>query len=87
MYSVQFWPRFTQLFKNDSNFDNLCENSVKYGVDNKIDILVTRQNKIPAIINCSNHTQYIFNEKKYENRKIYYSTSNNTIVALNVNID
>lgn len=49
LYLVQFWPRFTQLLKNNSNFNNLCENFVKYGVDNKIDILVTRQNKIPTI--------------------------------------
>jgi hypothetical protein len=69
---------------NNSYFDNLYKNSVKFCDDNKIDISVTRHRRFSTNIDSSSHTQHIFNTKGDEMRKVYYNTLDNMIVALNI---
>uniref|UniRef100_A0A2S2NXT3 Zinc finger MYM-type protein 1 n=1 Tax=Schizaphis graminum TaxID=13262 RepID=A0A2S2NXT3_SCHGA len=68
---------------NVSNFDTIYKNSVRFCDDQNIDIPVTRQRRISTKIDSSSHTQHYFT-KEHEMRKVYYSTLDNMISALNI---
>lgn len=72
---------------NDSNFENLYKSSVQFCDDNKIGIPVTKQRIISTQIDCSSHIQNIFNVKECKMRRVYYTTLDNMIVALNNKFD
>lgn len=84
MQLVEALKNSLNLMRNNvSSFDIIYKNSVRFCDDQNIDVPVKRQRKMSTKINCSSHTQHYFT-KEQEIRKVYYSTLDNMISALNI---